>query len=228
MMKAKYRFIGIIASLLIVCLCFAGSQTLSGDTAADIITRAQYLTNSSGDTSMWVDDEFLSWLNDGQADIVRTTWCLQGTESINLVQDQAEYDITADYVRIQLVQYIDSTPKTWGMVMKNPVDFNSTTTGTRPAYWFDWNEKITVWPVPTASSGQVKLFYIPRLAKLTATTDAITIPAIYEEALLKYVVAMAWTKDRQYGKANAFLTMYKQELADLSGRLLGMPGEVPK
>lgn len=228
MMKLNYKLTGIVACILVFCLCFAGSQTLSGNLASDLITRARSLTNSNSDYSMWSDDEFLAWLNDGQAYISRQTSCLQATESINIVADQSEYDVTADYVNIQIMQYIDATPKTYGMVIRNPTDFNTVTAGTRPMYWFDWGEKVSIWPVPTASEGSIKLFYIPRLTRLSATTSAITIPAIYEEVLLKYMVSEAWKKDRQFAKANQYKAEYDAEIKFLSGKFLNYKAETPK
>lgn len=104
----KKRIIGLVLVLLLTAsVAFAGSQTAAATLASAIITRARYVLNEPTQ-DVWLDTELLVWLNEATMDIVTRTHCLEGTESITLLDSTQLYAITGPYIVVKAVVYQDA------------------------------------------------------------------------------------------------------------------------
>jgi len=224
MIKKLTKLTGLIvlSSVLIwSSWCFAASQQTSSTAASTIINRAESLVNDS-DNDLSSAAEMLVWLNDGMVDIVSRTHCLEATESIALATSTVEYTVTSTYLTVKAVLYVDSDSKTWALKKGSPSSVGQNTAVTIPTYWYEWGGKVGVYPTITRTTETITVYYITR-PEAIVSTDSITIPAIYDNALTLYVAAQAHFKDRQTGRYAQLMGLYLQELARLKSELTDQP-----
>ena len=203
-------------------LAHAASQQTSSTTAATIIDRAESLVNDT-DNDLSSTAEMLVWLNDGMVDIASRTHCLEATESIDLATSTLEYSVTSTYLTVKAVLYVDSDGNSWALKKGSPASVGQNVAADAPQYWYDWAGKIGVYPTITRTTETITVYYITRPTAITSS-DNITIPAIYDNALTLYVAAQAHFKDRQTGRYAQLMGLYLQELARLRGDLNEMKG----
>jgi len=209
---------------LLSVFCFAASQQTSSTTAASLINEAEVLLNDS-DNDMWTAAELLTWLNHGMVDIVRRTHCLEATESIDLATTTLEYTITSTYLTVKAVHYVDADSKIWALKKGSPSSVGQNTTATIPKYWYDWGGKIGVYPTFTRTSEKITVYYITRPTAIAASAN-VTTPAIYDSALVLYMVAHAYRRDLQYQKYTTTMALYEAELDRARMDLTEYPKEI--
>lgn len=205
--------------LLISTVAFAASQQTSSTTAASIINRAEiFLDDTNND--VWTAAELLQWLNDGQRDIVLRTHCLEATEEVSLVANTIEYAISSTYSKVRAAIYVDaSSPPMYKALRRGspynignlPEDWNEAAEDV-PVFWYDWGGMIGIYPfLASVTTETVKLYLVTRPTDITST-DNITIPAIYDTALVYYIVAQARLRDLSPGTHNYLMSTYITEL----------------
>ena len=74
--------------------------------AKDVIKSARYVLSDS-DAQRWTDERLLALLNDGLADIAKTTILFIDTVFVELVNDQTDYDLSSFAVKIIRIEYED-------------------------------------------------------------------------------------------------------------------------
>lgn len=215
------RFLYVLAVIFLSVNLFAASQQTSSTTAATIIDRVEARLNDS-DNDMWSAGDLLTWLNEGMVDIATRTLCLQGTESISLGAASTEYAITSNYVTVRAVIYNDENSTKIGLIPGTPADVGRTKEdweaagSKKPTYWYHWNGKIGVYPPLSSISGTtpetITVYYITRPTAI-ASTDNVTTPAIYDNALVFYMLGQAYIRDNQLGRANWAIQLYESEMA---------------
>lgn len=183
----------------------AGSQTASGKLAQAFITEARYKLNEP-EAAFWTDAELLEWLNEAIVLIAAQTMCLGTSEAITLVADTFEYALTdSAYASIVAVVYNG----TLGLYRSDPrslgrVDADLTT----PKYFYEWDGKVGIFPVPAATVGNTCTVYLADIPSRVGVTDAIPLPMFYDHALVNYMVAMAWWKDSKWTRGNTYLSLF--------------------
>ena len=223
-MYSKRKISSIIAvflALIIVAVqVFAGSQVTSSTAASSIITRARYYLNEAT-ASFWADAELLAWINQGTLDIVARTRCLEATASISLADSTVEYALSptiTSYIDISTVTYVDSSSDIKGLIRRNPQSVGNVakTDLGEPVFWYEWAGSIGVFPyipsVSTTTTETVTVYYVTKPAALSATTELVLVPAIYDQALTLYVAAQALLKEKKYEKSGALMSAYHAEL----------------
>lgn len=209
-LKSKL-FLTLIAVFIFSAIVFAGSQQTSSTAASTIITYARYYLNESS-ADFWSDAELLAWINQGTMDIVSRTRCLESTETITLASSTVEYTISSSYIDISTVTYTDSDGNTKGLQKSNPQTIGHPR-DTEPAFWYEWNGKVGIFPALSSRTTEVATaFYVSTPSALTATSDTIVVPAIYDRALTLYVAAQALLKEEQYGKSARLMGEYLAEI----------------
>lgn len=95
-----------------------------------------------------------------------------------------------------------------------------------PVYWYDWGGKLGIYPILTdVSAENVTLYLITRLTAIAASAN-VTTPAIYDTALVYYIVAQAVLEDLKPTKHLQMMTLYDSELRRLRGDLVEYPTQV--
>jgi hypothetical protein len=177
-------------------------------TDVSLRVRAQFGDTSGAQLS---DVSLLSWINDGQREIVNSNPTLHAVKIADLVANQADYTFPADKVQIIEAIYIDGYPvdnvtpqEAREFIQKS--DPSILSTAERPAIWYERAGVISFWPKPNKSiANGLKLEYIKSPVMLTALTSPIGIPDRYFNELVNYVNAQALEMDENYDAAQ-----YKQ------------------
>ena len=82
----------------------------------------------------------------------------------------------------------------------------------RPKIYSVWNNEIMIWPIPDSTQAGTELYiYEADLPKeITSASDKIETPLYFDGAILDYVVAMAYYKQRQYDKGSQRMASYME------------------
>lgn len=218
-----------IIMLLCCSVVFAGPQSTSTTTAEDIVAQARVYLDEPTEI-MWTNQELLRILNDGMVDIAIKAKCYQTTETISLTANTIEYTPTSDYIGVVAVHLNQATG---GTVKLTPGTVSSVgaipTSGTavRPAYWYEFAGKIGIYPAYTTVTTQtIKVFLARRPADVGYYTDVRT-PAVFDRALVYYIVAQALMIDDRFTAANNYMTMYLGEIDRYRKDFVGVDNETP-
>jgi hypothetical protein len=166
-----------------------------------------------GDTSgaQLSDVSLLSWINDGQREIVNSNPILRSSKIANVVKDQADYSFPADKVQVIEAIYIDGfpidnvTPQEAREYIQK-ADPLAESSAERPQIYYERAGVITFYPKPNKSiTNGLKLEYIKSPVMLASLASAIGIPDRYFNELVNYVNAQALEMDENYDAAQ-----YKQ------------------
>lgn len=167
--------------------------------------RAQFGDTSGAQLS---DVSLLSWINDGQREIVNSNPILRASKTTDVIKDQADYSFPSDKVQVIEAVYIDgfpidnATPQEAREFIRK-ADPTALATADRPQIWYERAGIITFYPKPNKNiSNGLKLEYIKSPTMLTTLSSAIGIPDRYFNELVNYVNAQALEMDENYDAAN--------------------------
>ena len=210
-MKKLTTFALTIFILFFHAYIYAGSTQTSNTFTNTVITNARYILNETSE-SFWSDTELLSWLNDGILDIVTRTGCLENTEDLTLVANTLEYTLVADYIAIKGVAYKTSGIHK-GLRRIEPNNIEHTEDVDEPVEWWEWDGKIGVSPLPSATvAGDYLVVHFIDLPTTVTITDNVLVPAVYDKALTYFIVAKGHIKERRADKATQYMRNYTAEL----------------
>ncbi|MBW1983370.1 MAG: hypothetical protein JRI53_01515 [Deltaproteobacteria bacterium] len=215
----------IIIALFITVSAFAGSQQTSSTTAETIIENARSYLSGTGSDVFWNDERLLRWLNDGLVDLVSRSHCLENTEDISLIANQTEYAITSTYIVVKAVHYVSATGVSKALIRGAPESVGLVSNIGEPAYWYDWAGKLGAYPALTGVTTEKITVYLVTRPEAIIISASIPIPAIYDKALVMYVVAQAWAKSNQMEKSAKIMALYQAELDRSRQDFLTMPKE---
>ncbi len=181
-------------------------------TLSTAVTRTRELLNEST-ASFWTDAEIQEWIKMGVIDISTKTLCVKRRDYFTLstntqVYTKADLAVnTSDViVKIQYAWYDDAmaaltlkrtTPELFGAYQYG------TDTGP-PKEYFEDNEEIFVWPIPSSDENgdKVHLSY-------SYVTDAIAdVQWNYQPLAILYACSMAKAKDEHFQQAALYQQMY--------------------
>ncbi len=176
-------------------------------TGSDVSQRVR---SGFGDTSgaQLGDPALLSWINDGQREIVNSNPILRASKFTDIVAGQYDYTFPNDKVLLIEAIYIDGYPITnltpqaaREYIQKQ--DPNKAATADLPEIWYERAGTITLFPKPskTVTNG-LKLEYIKNPISLTALNQTLSIPDRYFNELVNYVTAQALEMDENYDAAS--------------------------
>ena len=196
-------------------ICFGAGQTSSGKTANDIITNVRQILNETT-ASFWTDAELLDWIDEAVKDIVSKSHCLEDTATIVLSTNTKAYSWSgaSDYVIIEPegVFFLNHNTSKYTKLVNDKTVIGHTSNEGQPTHWYEFGNEVHVWPVPTSaySGSTIYADYIPVPTKIIATTGNIETPAIYDNAIVWYVVSMAKAKDKNANESAVFMKIYDE------------------
>ncbi len=207
------RFVIVAFLILFLVGGAAGSQSTSSTTASTIITNARFYINEAS-AGFWSDAELLVYLNDGMVDIATRARCLEDTEVISLVAGQIEYAPTSTFLAITAVQY-SITAYTKGLLPGSPKEVGNYVGADsvgEPTHWYEWNDKVGVYPPLSSVSGESIVLYAISLPSTLTADQNVTTPAIFDRALTLYIAAQALYKDKKFAQSGRFMAEYMEEI----------------
>ena len=168
------------------------------------------------------DPAILSWINDGQREIVNSNPILRGTKVTNLIGGQQDYSfpddkvlaIEAVYVSGYPIQNISPQAAREYIIALDPANQLN---AERPEVWYERAGIITFYPVPSRTiPNAIKLEYVQTPTPLTALPQTLGIPDRYFNELTNYVISQALEMDENYSAAAYKLGQFREGLDRLN------------
>ncbi len=194
--------------------------------ASDIINRARIVLNDA-DAVRWLDAELINWINDGQrvialvrpdASVSNTTLTLSAGSKQSLPSDGLRLldvvrNINADSSGGRVVRHVDrdildTQNPSWhsdsgSLVIKNFVYDNRD-----PKNFY-------VYP-PALSTSKIEVLYSKDPTNASTPASTLTIPDIYADPLLNYVLHRAYSKDAEFAQnfqlSSTYLAVFQSML----------------
>lgn len=173
-----------------------------------------------GDTSgaQLGDPALLSWINDGQREIVNSNPILRDVKYANLTAGQSDYTFPNDKVLLIEAIYVNGYP------LKNltpqaardfilSADPEKMLKAERPEIWYERAGVISLYPVPNKTfTNGLKLEFIKNPVNLTLLSETLSIPDRYFNELVNYVISQALEMDENYDAANYKFRQFRDGL----------------
>lgn len=190
-------------------------------TGTDVAFRVR---SSFGDFSgaQLSDAAILSWINDGQREIVNSNTLLRATKYANIVAGQQDYTFPEDKVLAIEAVYVDGYPienvspqAAREYIIK--LDPTSLLTAERPEIWYERAGVITFYPTPQKDiTNGLKLEYLKTPANLSTLNSALTVPDRYFNELVNYVISQSLEADENYEAASYKFQQFRAGLDRLN------------
>jgi hypothetical protein len=198
-----------------------------------------------GDTSgaQLGDPALLSWINDGQREIVNSNPILRDVKYTDLIVNQSDYTFPNDKVLVIEAIYVNGYP------LKNltpqaardfilSADPEKMLKAERPEIWYERAGVISVYPVPNKTFvNGIKVEFIKNPTSIITLSDILGIPDRYFNELVNYVISQALEMDENYDAANYKFRQFRdgldrlftkdtQSQDSLYGGVLADPGDI--
>lgn len=168
------------------------------------------------------DAAILSWINDGQREIVNSNTLLRATKYANIVAGQQDYTFPGDKVLAIEALYVDGYPienvspqAAREYIIK--LDPTSLLSAERPEIWYERAGVITFYPTPQKDiANGLKLEYVKTPSNLSLLSNPLDIPDRYFNELVSYVISQALEADENYEAASYKLQQFRSGLDRLN------------
>jgi len=162
-------------------------------TAGELIREIRrFLSQVDPDNSRWGNDVLLTWLNEAQETVIVMTGCLTDVVEMNSVVNQEEYQLPANAITINWIEYDDKrlSPTDIRSLQINFPLWRSFESGVpRSYYWvreLGGRRYFGLWPKPKEVK-TIRLSIVKRPLVLTDETSVPEILEVYHRALSPYV-----------------------------------------
>uniref|UniRef100_A0A6M3IJL7 Uncharacterized protein n=1 Tax=viral metagenome TaxID=1070528 RepID=A0A6M3IJL7_9ZZZZ len=212
--------------LLYSAIVFAGSNATSGLTAQTFIDRVRYDLNAEATTDTFFSNTILlQWIDEALKIIASTTRCMESSETVTLTSNTISYSISTGHYDISHVIYdsgVTDSSTRFSILLRTIPGIPIPEQQKRPKFWWEWESKLNVFPVPNSEiSGTTVIAYLVSTpTSISAASDSITTPAYFDAAILYYVKAKGYFRERSDDKGVKYLEMFNSLLNDYKNRLL--------
>lgn len=195
---------------------------------SDVITRVR---RTFGDAAaVQVDDaDIIRWINDAQiAIITRNDGPLQKTGLIDLVANQSSYSLPTDLLILRALRYKFPDMQSFGNLRYYSIQqFDESIDGWdgtgfsagHPNFFTVFEDKVTLFPTPdTAVVGGLKVLYNQKPTDVDDAADALSLPLLYHNAVVKYCMWQASLLDEDHDPALMYAADFKEDVDVLKGR----------
>lgn len=164
------------------------------------------------------DADIFMWVNDAQEEIVKRNKIIKTTATATAIAGQADYTFpTEDILQIESL-HVDGQKLQNMPFAQADEDFinkdNAAESGT-PVLWWEWGGTFTLWPAPS-SALTIKLFYTKKPARITASTDLLSVPDKYYRQVVDYVLQQAYEMDEDWQASQVKAQQFDSGLLDMA------------
>ncbi len=195
---------------------------------SDIITRVRRTFGDEAAVQV-TDADIIRWINDGQIEVVkRNDGALQKSAFINLVANQSSYTLPTDMLILRSLRYkFSSTLSYSSLLYKNMQQFDDSIDGWdgsaystgNPSFFTMYEGKAILFPTPSeASTSGLKVLYNQKPTDVVGTSDALALPIIYHNTLMKYCMWQASLLDEDHEPALMYKTDFQSDMSLLQTR----------
>lgn len=192
----------------------------------DVVTRVKRIFGDENAAQI-TDDDIIRWINDAQEKVVlENEGLMETTSTANIVQDQMEYDVPADFNILRSLKFKGYRIKPMSLAEFNEyIDGYSAAPGVSPygpgipEIFTVWDNKITLFPKPSENvTNGLTIYYIKHPASVGTLADSLTVPLQYHNTIVNYCLQQAYELDEDFQKAEAKKIAIADDLMKLNDR----------
>ena len=177
-----------------------------------------YVKRQFGDESgvQIQDADIFRWINAGQEEIFRRNEPMKATGTADLVSGQHTYNFPGDILKVQsvLVNGVPIERRSYQEAEEYLLSQDPKRVETGDArIWYEWAGDFTLWPTPDKDlTGGIVIKYIKAPADIAAADAVLSIPDIYFNRLVEFVMSQAYELDENWAAADAKAAQFGQNL----------------
>lgn len=180
-----------------------------------VLDVATYVKRQFGDESgiQITDSDIFRWVNAGQLYIVQKNKLIKAKATANIVAGQKDYTLPSQNIlQVESLhyngKYLPNLPL--AEFQTHGVDINE---AGEPTLWYEWAGTISFWRVPEESiTDGLTIFYSKLPTSVSTTSDLLSVPDQYFEAIVAWVLAKAYELDEDYEASNNQRALFSQFL----------------
>ena len=168
------------------------------------------------------DADIIRWINDGQLELNKKSKVIKTIATTTSVAGQNKYDLPGvKILEVERLQYKNTAIeyRTFQQVQETIFDDVadvSTLSADIPTCWYDYGDSIYFFPVPSTNGVTITLFCVTYPTTVSSTTDALSLPDVFYDALVQYIMAKAYEMDDDWTAAGNKLTQLENNLNSLN------------
>lgn len=189
---------------------------------SDVITRVRRIFGDEAAVQV-TDADIIRWVNDAQIEIVKhNDGALQKTDFVNLVSGQSQYVMPTDLLILRSLRYKFTSMLSFSALQyKNMQQFDESIDGWdgtnygsgAPQFFTMYEGKVILFPTPDQSfTAGLKILYNQKPADVVLTTDALPLPLIYHNTVLKYCMWQASLLDEDHEPAMMYRSDFQADM----------------
>lgn len=189
-------------------------------TVQDVVTHVQrQFGDESG--SQITQADIIRWINLGQLEITRQNPWNQTTATTSTVANQDTYNFAGTNIILILALFYNGVPleqRSFNEVQElilSKTGVGAPITASTPVLWYDWDDSIVLYPPPTNSGDTIKLYCVTQPATVSLVTDPLTIPDIYFQSLINFVMAQAYELDDDWQGSTLTRKKYTDDMTQI-------------
>lgn len=165
-------------------------------------------------------EDMKRWINDGMKEIARNNHLLETKKVADIVAAQSEYSLPTDMLELWSVRWNNYKIRSMSMeqadeYITNMEDSANYQKGAPAAYW-QWENKITLYPIPdSAIVGGLTIYYSRLPAEIYINGDIPEIPVKYHPRIVEYCLAQAYELDEDYSASSMKAGQLNAGLSDM-------------
>lgn len=191
------------------------SYLSSSHTVNDVLN---YVKRQFGDEAaiQISDADIIRWVNAGQDEIFRLNEPVKSSVTANLVAGQGTYIFPDGILRVQSI-YVNGRPVEYkGTQEAEEYILQYDQSGVQtdiPQVWYEWGGSFTLYPTPNASLVDgIKFNYIKAPTPVTSGANPLSIPDVYYNRLIEYVLQQAYELDENFSAADMKAAQFSQNM----------------
>lgn len=181
---------------------------------------ARFVKRQFGDEAgvQITDADIYDWINSAQLEICDRNRIITSQASTDVISGQADYTLTSlNIISITSIHYKGGILPCVEFAQAEQI-INEATGGTGelasvPVLWYEWDNKITLWPTPTEDTTDgLTVYYNQSPTDVTALTDFLSVPDRYFRAVCSYCMAQAYELDEAFSESDAQMQYFTMAL----------------
>lgn len=191
------------------------SYLSSSHTVNDVLN---YVKRQFGDEAaiQISDADIIRWVNAGQDEIFRLNEPVKSSVTANLVAGQGTYTFPDGILRVQSI-YVNGLPVEYKSTQEAEeyiLQYDQSGVQTDiPQVWYEWGGSFTLYPTPNANlTNGIKFNYIKAPTPVTSGANSLSIPDVYYNRLIEYVLQQAYELDENFNAADMKAAQFSQNM----------------
>lgn len=193
---------------------------------SDIIIRVRRTFGDEAAVQV-TDADIIRWINDGQIEVVKhNEGALQKSDLVDIVVNLSTYTMPTDLLILRSLRYKFSSMQSFARLRYKSLQefdelidgWDGSLYGTGSPQYFTVDEgRVVLFPTPDQSAiDGLKVLYNQKPVDVVNTGDAISLPLIYHNTIVKYCMWQASLLDEDHEPA----MMYKSDFTDDTNLLI--------